>query len=104
MDRRDVPRTRRRDLDNGLVRLDGGQDVPALDAVPLFLQPLEDPALDERLTAKENLEIHAVLYGIAKRHRIKVEQLMEANSLSSSTIKVGQKLTRHAAPIERPRD
>ena len=29
----------------------------------------QDPALDERLTARENLEIHAVLYGIARRDR-----------------------------------
>ncbi len=29
----------------------------------------QDPALDERLTARENLEIHAVLYGIRRRDR-----------------------------------
>lgn len=29
----------------------------------------QDPALDERLTARENLEIHAVLYGIARGDR-----------------------------------
>ncbi len=29
----------------------------------------QDPALDERLTAKENLEIHAVLYGIPRAQR-----------------------------------
>ncbi len=33
------------------------------------------------------------LYGIARRNKIKVEQLMEANSLSSFNIQVGQKLT-----------
>jgi len=31
----------------------------------------QEPALDERLTAEENLEIHAVLYGIARRSRKK---------------------------------
>jgi ABC-2 type transport system ATP-binding protein len=29
----------------------------------------QDPALDERLTARENLEIHAVLYGIPRAER-----------------------------------
>jgi ABC-2 type transport system ATP-binding protein len=29
----------------------------------------QDPALDDRLTARENLEIHAVLYGVARRSR-----------------------------------
>jgi ABC-2 type transport system ATP-binding protein len=29
----------------------------------------QDPALDERLTAAENLEIHAVLYGVPRRER-----------------------------------
>lgn len=33
------------------------------------------------------------LYGIARRHGLKVEELMEANSLSSSNLQVGQKLT-----------
>lgn len=33
------------------------------------------------------------LYGIARRHGLKVEQLMDANSLSSTNIQVGQKLT-----------
>ncbi|MBW7915297.1 MAG: ATP-binding cassette domain-containing protein [Trueperaceae bacterium] len=29
----------------------------------------QDPALDERLTARENLQVHAVLYGIGRRDR-----------------------------------
>jgi ABC-2 type transport system ATP-binding protein len=29
----------------------------------------QDPALDDRLTARENLEIHAVLYGVPRRER-----------------------------------
>lgn len=29
----------------------------------------QEPALDERLTARENLEIHAVLYGVARKER-----------------------------------
>ncbi len=29
----------------------------------------QDPALDDRLTARENLEIHAVLYGIGRKER-----------------------------------
>ena len=33
------------------------------------------------------------LYSIARRHSLKVEQLMDANSLSSTNIQVGQKLT-----------
>ncbi|MBX3140605.1 MAG: ATP-binding cassette domain-containing protein [Trueperaceae bacterium] len=34
----------------------------------------QDPALDDRLTARENLEIHAVLYGIGRKER---EQVIE---------------------------
>src|SRR5690606_11203713 len=30
---------------------------------------VQEPALDERLTAKENLEIHAVLYGVPRKDR-----------------------------------
>ena len=42
----------------------------------------QDPALDERLTARENLEIHAVLYGIARRDRRNaVEQALTWGSL-----------------------
>jgi len=29
----------------------------------------QDPALDDRLTARENLEIHAVLYGVSRRDK-----------------------------------
>ncbi len=42
----------------------------------------QDPALDDRLTARENLEIHAVLYGIARRdRRPAVEQALTWASL-----------------------
>ncbi len=38
----------------------------------------QDPAVDDRLTAAENLEIHAVLYGIPRRNRKDaVEQAIE---------------------------
>jgi len=45
----------------------------------------QDPALDDRLTARENLEIHAVLYGIAKGdRRAKVEQALEWATLTDA--------------------
>lgn len=38
----------------------------------------QDPALDDRLTARENLEIHAVLYGVPARERAeRVERALE---------------------------
>jgi ABC-2 type transport system ATP-binding protein len=37
----------------------------------------QDPALDDRLTARENLEIHAVLYGVPRQQRrAKVDQAL----------------------------
>lgn len=51
----------------------------------------QDPALDDRLTAKENLEIHAVLYGIARADQRKaVEQALNWASLEE----VGDKIVR----------
>jgi ABC-2 type transport system ATP-binding protein len=45
----------------------------------------QDPALDDRLTARENLEIHAVLYGIAKGdRRAKVAQALEWATLTDA--------------------
>lgn len=45
----------------------------------------QEPALDERLTAGENLEIHAVLYGIPRRERRPaVEQALAWASLSEA--------------------
>ncbi len=42
----------------------------------------QDPALDERLTARENLEIHAVLYGVPRRsRRAAIEGALEWASL-----------------------
>jgi ABC-2 type transport system ATP-binding protein len=51
----------------------------------------QDPALDERLTARENLEIHAVLYGIrpAERERAITQALNWA-----SLTEVGQRRVR----------
>jgi ABC-2 type transport system ATP-binding protein len=42
----------------------------------------QDPALDERLTARENLEIHAVLYGFPRKERAgAIEQALAWASL-----------------------
>lgn len=41
----------------------------------------QDPALDERLTARENLEIHAVLYDVPRRER--ADRVAEALSWAS---------------------
>lgn len=44
----------------------------------------QDPALDERLTARENLEIHAVLYGIRRQERrAAIEHALAWGSLGS---------------------
>ncbi|MBM3507795.1 MAG: ATP-binding cassette domain-containing protein [Alphaproteobacteria bacterium] len=51
----------------------------------------QDPALDERLTAKENLDIHAVLYGIPRASRAAaVQQALAWASLNE----VGQRRVR----------
>ena len=43
----------------------------------------QDPALDDRLTARENLEIHAVLYGIPRSETaVSVEQALMWSALS----------------------
>lgn len=44
----------------------------------------QDPALDDRLTARENLQIHAVLYGVPPRdRRAAIEQALEWSQLSA---------------------
>jgi ABC-2 type transport system ATP-binding protein len=43
----------------------------------------QDPALDDRLTARENLEIHAVLYGMPRRERPRaIQQALDWAALS----------------------
>ena len=38
----------------------------------------QDPSLDERLTARENLEFHAMLYDVKKEHRAKrIDQVLD---------------------------
>jgi ABC-2 type transport system ATP-binding protein len=45
----------------------------------------QDPAVDERLTARENLELHAVLYGIPRSERAEaVEQALVWASLTEA--------------------
>lgn len=58
----------------------------------------QDPALDDRLTARENLEIHAVLYGVPRRQRgeaieraIEWAQLTETGSRRVATFSGGMK-------------
>ncbi len=51
----------------------------------------QDPALDERLTAAENLEIHAVLYGIARRDR---RQAVDEALTWASLTEVGKRRVR----------
>lgn len=58
----------------------------------------QDPAVDDRLTAAENLEIHAVLYGIPRKARknaveqaIKWAELQEAGKRRVATFSGGMK-------------
>lgn len=51
----------------------------------------QDPALDDRLTARENLEIHAVLYGIPRQERA---GRIEAGLVWASLEQVGQRRVR----------
>lgn len=45
----------------------------------------QDPALDDRLTARENLEIHAVLYGVPRRVRAdRVQRALEWATLTDA--------------------
>ena len=45
----------------------------------------QDPALDDRLTARENLEIHAVLYGVPRRERVaRVDRALEWATLTEA--------------------
>ena len=38
----------------------------------------QDPSLDEELTAYENMELHAALYGVPRKQRaVRIEELME---------------------------
>ena len=43
----------------------------------------QDPSLDERLTARENLTLHAVAYGVSRRERAaRIDQVLELVELS----------------------
>jgi len=46
----------------------------------------QEPALDEKLTGKENLEFHAMMYGLGKEKRIKkVKEVLELVELSDKS-------------------
>ena len=46
----------------------------------------QEPALDEKLTGKENLEFHAMMYGLSKEERIKkVKEVLELVELSDKS-------------------
>jgi ABC-2 type transport system ATP-binding protein len=47
----------------------------------------QDPSLDGELTAKENLELHAVLYGVpAAIRRQRIENFSPSNSGTAMTV------------------
>src|SRR5262245_8411468 len=55
---------------SGTVRIDGLDPVTnAYDVRRRFGIVFQDASLDEELTAYENLELHAVLYGVPRRAR-----------------------------------
>ena len=57
----------------GHIRIMGHDAVTQTDAVRRALGVVfQDPALDDRLTARENLEIHAVLYSLPRRDRARL--------------------------------
>ena len=59
--------------DAGKIAIMGHDAVTATDSVRRALGVVfQDPALDDRLTARENLEIHAVLYNLPRRDRARL--------------------------------
>jgi ABC-2 type transport system ATP-binding protein len=63
---------------SGQIRLNGHDPVTEQDAVRhSFGIVFQDPSLDIQLTAYENMEIHAVLYGVARiGRRRRIEELL----------------------------
>jgi ABC-2 type transport system ATP-binding protein len=64
---------------SGTMRLDGiDPQTNALDARRRFGIVFQDPSLDGELTAYENLELHGVLYGVARTvRRERIEMLLK---------------------------
>jgi ABC-2 type transport system ATP-binding protein len=63
----------------GAITLDGHDPVKDADAVRRsFGIVFQDPSLDDELTARENMDIHGVLYGVPKALRIRrTEELLK---------------------------
>jgi len=70
----------------GRITVMGHDAVNQTDAVRRLLGVVfQDPALDDRLTAAENLQIHAVLYSLPRRERAAaVQQAIEWASLTQA--------------------
>ncbi len=59
----------------------------------------QDPALDDRLTARENLEIHAVLYGVPRRER--AERVVRALEWATLTDAAGRRVRTFSGGMKR---
>jgi ABC-2 type transport system ATP-binding protein len=59
----------------------------------------QDPALDDRLTARENLEIHAVLYGVPRRAR--AERVARALDWATLTEAAGRRVRTFSGGMKR---
>lgn len=64
---------------SGSVKIDGHDPVNDQNAARRsFGIVFQDPSLDDQLTAKENMELHAILYGVARDIRIvRIEELLK---------------------------
>lgn len=71
---------------SGQAKVLGHDVVREPDAVRRTLgMVFQDPALDDRLTARENLEIHAVLYGVPRKQRAeRVERALDWATLKEA--------------------
>ncbi|HUA13241.1 MAG TPA: ATP-binding cassette domain-containing protein [Candidatus Sulfotelmatobacter sp.] len=69
---------------SGLLTLNGHDVTKERDSArKSFGIVFQDPSLDEELTAYENMELHAMLYGVPKKvQRKRIEELLELVELS----------------------
>jgi len=68
----------------GTIRIQGHDPVTHADAARLaFGIVFQDPSLDDELTAWENLELHGILYGMARKlRRERIDMLLDFVELS----------------------
>ncbi len=59
----------------------------------------QEPALDDRLTARENLEIHAVLYGVPRRER--AQRVVRALEWATLTEAAGRRVRTFSGGMKR---